>query len=299
MQFNIHHSGDYDANVSLKGRKVECFSPKYIKNTYPQGGCKVLGEMGGGKAKKVLGTVQVGRELHEVSPSGSKSRLFWRRAGYLQVGDDQYIAVMKSRLPFLIILLALIAVIIILLCLLTGPGNTPGNTPSDNPGNTPGTVTPGDTPGDTPGGDGPIVIAPDHPLPPVDENSQPIEGDTSEKADVSEGGGSVSMIYSLDSSLTLSNGDITIYFQNPNASSHNVTVDMYIVSGGQEYLIAQSGLLEPGFGLTKLRMMTGAPTLSEGIYGGLFRLHCYDPVTGEQAMVVPEITGLNITVTNG
>ena len=131
----------------------------------------------------------------------------------------------------------------------------------------------------------------------MDSGAEKLEGDDSDKAQVEKGGGSVSMIYSLDASIVLSSGDITIYFQNPNASTHNVTVDMYIVSGGQEYLIAQSGLLEAGYKLESLTMLADGPALTEGMYTGLFRKHCYDPVSGEKAIVIPEIAGLNITVT--
>jgi len=185
--------------------------------------------------------------------------------------------VLKSRAAFLIILFLLLALICLLLLLKPAPYSDPIIGPAPN--------------------DGPVVINPDHPLPPEDENAEPIEDDDSKKGEAEDGGGSVSMIYALESAIDLSSGEITIYFKNPNASTHDVTVDMYIVSGGEEYLIAQSGILKAGYGLEKLTLLSDGPILSEGIYGGLFRLHCYDPLTGEQAMLVPEIVGLNITVT--
>ena len=305
MQFDIQSSAHYDAKVTLKNQSVACFSAKYIKNTYPQGGCKVLGEIDGGKAKKALGSAQIGQEVYDVSPPGSKNPLLWRTAGYLQVGDDQYIAVMKSRVPVLVTLGALIAMIILLGLLRgCGPANDPVVTPpvQENPPIVTTTPSPSNTPDEPvvtpPQPTDPVIIQPDQPLPPVDENAEAIEGDNAEKPEVDEGGGSVALMYSLDASLTLSDGNITIFFKNPGKSTHNVTLDMYILSGGQEYLIAQSGLLEPGFGLSTLQLMPAAPSLSEGIYDGLFRVHVYDPSNGEQALVVPEIPGLNITVTN-
>ncbi len=282
IHFRVTPSGEYGAKGKFEGQSIESFSPNYLKSAYPQGGCRVLGEIGGGKNKKSIGTVQVGQEQFSVAPCGSYRRLLWRPAGYLKVGKDEYLALMKSRLPFLGSLLFLLAAICIMLVLLLAGNDQRPNAGDDEP-------NPGE---DT------VVIAPDHPLPPEDKNAVPIEGDNSEKTKVEEGGGALSMIYKLDCTIDLSNGDIGIYFKNPNASSHEVTVDMYIVSGGEAYLVAQSGILKAGYALERLQLLPDAPTLGEGVYAGLFRFHCYDPVTGEQAMVVPEVAGLNITVTD-
>lgn len=273
LEIKIRASQTYDAKLKIKGHETECYSPRYIKSTYPSGGCRVLGEVTGDKVKKKIGSIKMGHQQLDVGTPGGQSKLLWRTAGYLQVSDDEYIAVLKSRAPFLVILLALLTAMIVLLMLLK-PGSTPDN-------------------------GGLIVIDPDHPLPPVDQNQSLIEGDDSQKANVEQGGGSISLVFKLDAKLDLSTGDITISYQNPNSSTHNIILDMYIVSGGQEYLIARSGLLEPGYGLTAMELLEDAPTLSEGIYEGLFRVHSFDPITGEQAVVIPEMPGLIITVVNG
>ncbi len=284
LELKIRLSQTYDTKLKLKGHELECHSPKYVKSAYPGGGCKVLGEVTGGKVKKAVGSVMLGHQRVDVGTPGGKSGLLWRTAGYLQVGDDEYVAVLKSRVPFLIILLGLLAAIVAVLLLLPKQDDT-----TDNGG--------GDTPGTSGGGQ--IVIDPDHPLPPVDSNQTPLDGDSSEKAEVEEGGGSVSLVFKLDATLDLSTGAITISYENPNSSTHNIILDMYILSGGEEYLIARSGLLEPGYGLTSMELLEDAPALTEGVYTGLFRVHSFDPVTGEQSFVVPEMPGLNITVTNG
>ena len=277
MQFHLNPSAEYDSDVKLKSHHLPCFSEKHLISTHPEG-WKILGEVSAKKAKNPKGTLKVGNEQFDVVPEGSHSRLLWRRSGYLQADDDSYVVILKSRAGFFLILLLLLAAILFFLL-----GRPQGDT--------------GPVIGPAPDNDGPVVINPDHPLPPEDENAEPIEDDDTEKGTAQDGGGSVSMIYSLESAIDLSSGEIAIYFKNPNASTHDVTVDMYIVSGGEEYLIAQSGILKAGYGLEKLTLLDGGPILSEGIYGGLFRLHCYDPLTGEQAMLVPEIVGLNITVT--
>ena len=273
MDFQIRYFSDCDATLKFQKQSIKCFSPKYLKNTYPNGGCKVLGEVSRKSIKNPIGTVQIGTETHDVAVCGKHASLLWRTAGYLAVGKDEFIALKKSRVFFLLILLGLLAGLLILGALLWKPASTPSQ-------------------------GGQVIIQPDHPLPPLDDNSEKLEDDDSQKADAPEGGGSLSMIYTLDATLDLSEKAIGIYFKNPNASSHNVTVDFYIISGGSEYLIAQSGLLEAGYGLTKMTLLDNAPALQEGLYTGLYRLHCYDPLTGEQAMVVPSITGVSITVTN-
>ena len=109
----------------------------------------------------------------------------------------------------------------------------------------------------------------------------------------------MSMIYTLEARATLSDGVVEIYFKNPNASSHSVVAELYLVSADREILVARSGLIEPGFELHRLDLDSEAVTLSEGVYTGLYKVQCYDPVTGERALVAPEITGVTVTVTNG
>lgn len=266
-QFSPARALNYDAKVKLKGNTTECFSPKYLKNTYPQGGCKVLGEITGRSEKKAIGEIRLEKDrLFDVTAPGKHSGLLWRKAGYVQVGTDEYVTLLKSRIPFLLLLALLLAIILFLLSLLMG------------------------------GDKGPTYIDPDHPLPPVDTNAKPIEGDDTEKTDVAEGGGSVSMIYTLEARNHVDAETVAIYFKNPNASSHNVIVELIVVSDGEEYPIACSGLLEPGYELREIAKLEDAPLLKEGVYTGLYRLQCFDPVTGERALVSPEITGVSITV---
>lgn len=269
MNFQMLASDKHDAKLKLKGSPVECFSPRYLKNTYPRGGCKIIGELSGGSKKDSIGSIQLGRSVHDVSAVGQHNSLLWKTAGYLQVGEDEYIALLKSRLPLLIILLLLLLALLALL--LMGGKDTPANSPGS--------------------------ISPDRPLPSVDAAAEKLEGDDSEKPDVKPGGGSLSLVYTLEASVNVSSGDIQIRFENPNESTHNVALDMYLVSEGKEYLVAQSDLLEAGYGLKHLKLLENAPELSEGIYAGLYRLHCYDPITGEELVLTPEITGVNVTVT--
>lgn len=267
MVYASARTTDHDQKIKFEKQEVLCYSKKQLDKLYPDGGYAVVGEVKRNNKKEEIGQLRIGKKNYPVSEFGSNNKLLNSRAGYVRVGGDEFIAVLNSRVPFLIILLGLVVAIGLVLALALGGDN------------------------------GPVVINPDHPLPDVDVNQTPIEDDDSAKADVEDGGGSVSMIYTLEAALSLTTGEIEIYFKNPNASSHDVVVELYIVSGEQEYLLATSGRVAAGYALSLLTLSEDAPQLSEGIYTGLYRLQCYDPISGEMALVAPEITGVNITVT--
>lgn len=269
MQYHILPTNDHDKKLRYEQIDVYCYSKKQLDKRYPEKNYRIIGEAKPKNKKKELARLAVvsQEKPYVISKLGSHSRLLYKRAGYVFVGNDEYVAMLKPRWPFLLLLMGLLALIALLLSMLLR-------------------------------GSIPIVIQPDHPLPEKDAYVEPIEDDNSEKAAVAEGGGSVSMIYTLEAKATLSDGVVEIYFKNPNASSHNVVTELYLVSADREILVARSGLIEPGFELHRLDLDSEAVTLSEGVYTGLYKVQCYDPVTGERALVAPEITGVTVTVTN-
>lgn len=258
---------DHDQKLKFEQQDISCYSKKQLEKLYPGGGWRIVGEVCHNNKEEEIGQLRVGKKNHKVSGVGGHGKLLNRRAGYVRVGEDEFVVILKSRIPFFILLL----------CLVSAISLTAAITLS--------------------GGGGPVILNPDHPLPDVDQNVTPIEDDNSQKADVADGGGSVSMIYTLEAALDLSTGEIGIYFKNPNASSHDVVLELYAVSGGEEYLLAASGRVAAGYALSVLTLSEDAPQLSEGIYTGLYRLRCYDPDSGEMALVAPEITGVTITAT--
>ena len=131
------------------------------------------------------------------------------------------------------------------------------------------------------------TITPDETLPP----------DTTAPApDENKDGGSVSMIYTLSASVSLKNGKTGIFFQNPTKSTHNVMIELYVVSGGNEYLIGKSRLIPPGYQLSTLDYSDSQVTLVKGIYQGLYKVLFYDGTTGEKANVNSNIPNVKITV---
>ena len=129
-------------------------------------------------------------------------------------------------------------------------------------------------------------ITPDETLPPETEKPD---------SDENKGGGSVSMIYTLDAKLSLKDGKIGVLFQNPNKSTHSVVVELYMVSGDDEYLIARSGLIQKGLGIDVLEF-NNSVSLAKGIYKGVYKVLFYDGTTGEKANVNSNIPGVKITV---
>ena len=133
------------------------------------------------------------------------------------------------------------------------------------------------------------VLEPDYPQMTEDPNADTIPDDDSEKPVVSNGGGSVTISFMDNVTYSLSSGELSLYYQNPNASTHNVVVQVILENGEDEYLLAQSGILTPGHQVTALQADAGAPQLSVGGYNGKLKLLFYDPETGERAIVDTDI----------
>ena len=262
---------DHDQNVKIQKKDVLCYSEKQLKKLYPNGEYTVVGETRVSKKKAAIAKLQLSGENVDVSAHKSHNALLTKCVGYARVGSNEFVALLRSRVPFLVVLLGCIAALAIAGAVLASTISAPPP--------------------------GPVVIAPDHPMPSQDVNSQRNEDDDTQKAEVEAGGGSLSMTYSLDAKLDLDTGKIQIYFKNPNASTHDVSIILYVVSGETEVAIAQSGRVSAGYSLTQLEMAEGTATLTEGVYNGYYLLSLFDPETGERALVQPEITGVELVVT--
>lgn len=280
QQFNYVLKSDYDKRVRIDGENVLCYSASRLKAVHPDANIKGSLEARSytnseKKPKKngapslyeqrTLGEMPIGIKRIGISAAQSNSPLLYKKVGYVCLEDGSFVALCISRLPFFILLTTLLALLVagsvVLLSLL-------------------GEESP----------------APNHPLPPVDDNLTPDEGDPSDPIQSPDGGGAVSMIYTLGAKIIPSTGKIDIHFKNPRVSNHSVAVELYIVSNGVEYLIAKSGLIPPGNGLYELTMLDTAPTLSQGKYDALYRVFYYDPVTGVRANVQSDITDVVATV---
>lgn len=135
------------------------------------------------------------------------------------------------------------------------------------------------------------VLAPDYAPVEEESNAQAIEDDSGEKLEAEEGGGAVSLTYSNEVTIDLSDKAASLVFANPGKSVQDMVVQIVI----DETVIVQSGTLKPGNQITTLNLLDGAEKqLQPGGYDGKFVVFYYDPDSGEKAVVNTEIP---ITVT--
>lgn len=142
-----------------------------------------------------------------------------------------------------------------------------------------------------------VVLEPDYAQLPTETNAVEIGDKDDEKLEAPQGGGSVALVYSDQVTLDLAAGTVGLYYQNPSRSTQNVVVQVVVNgSGDDKYLLAQSGVLEPGYMVTSLELnKDSGVTLSAGGYSGSLKLLFYDPETGERAIVDTDIP-ITITV---
>lgn len=257
MKYTVFSVSDYDKKIKLDRDTYYGYSEKKLKKRYPEDNYTVVGELKLDRDKKKIGELTTGEAVSELN---TYSRVFNRKKGYLCVGQDTYILVLRPRIPLLLwFLLGALLLALLIALLLQFPKE-------------------------------PTVINPDAPLPDI----SPIIDDQSVKPEVDEGDGSVTMIWTLAAEADLTDGKVEVYFKNPNASTHDVEVELYVISGGEEILIARSDRVKAGYALNRMDILRSV-SLSEGIYKGLYRVIGYDPATGEQAAYLPQIPDVLIT----
>ena len=104
--------------------------------------------------------------------------------------------------------------------------------------------------------------------------------------EVPEGGGSVSLTYTREVSIDISDKSVSLMFANPGKSNQDIVLQLVI----QDNVIVQSGTLVPGKQVTKLDLSEDAASkLSAGTYEGNFNVLYYDLQSGERAVVHTEI----------
>lgn len=133
--------------------------------------------------------------------------------------------------------------------------------------------------------------APDYAPQQTEENAEPIDNDyDGEKLQQQQGGGAVSLTYSKEVTIDLSEKVAKLMFANPNKSNQNMVVQIVV----QNKVVVQSGLLAPGYKVTKIDLFDNV-RLSSGKYEGKFVVLYYQNDTGEKAMLNTEIP-ISVTV---
>ena len=136
-----------------------------------------------------------------------------------------------------------------------------------------------------------VVLVPDR-APQTEQFAEPIPDDNGKPTESPKGGGSVSLTYSNQVTVDLSDETASLIFANPGKSNQDMVVQVVI----RDVVIVQSGRLEPGTQVTTLPLLDGtAQKLSPGGYEGKFAVFYYNRTTGEKAVVNTEIP-VSITV---
>ncbi len=286
MIFRTQLKQDYDNRVAVDKSHVLCYSKKKLDEAHPDGSYTIVGEArsvkaaqaAAKKAKKPprrppvepIGELPIGsgRSLG-VHPVGTAGGLWFKKAGYVAVGAGQYVCILTSRVPFLASILGSLLTFGVALTLILTLG-------------------------------GPRIIHPDNPMPDEDDKSLPLEGDTSDKVVSEHGGGSVKVEYTTKAHVHLDEKKIDIYYRNPNASNHDVTVDLYVLQGDRRIKIGSSGRIVSGKGLLELKLDDSAarltPTNDEVSYAGEYILTFYDPESGVSSYLTTTVRDIVITV---
>ena len=136
------------------------------------------------------------------------------------------------------------------------------------------------------------VLTPDYAPQQKEQHAETIPDDSGEKMESPQGGGSVSLTYSNQVTVDLSDRAASLYFANPGKSNQDMVIQISI----QDTVILQSGTLAPGHQVKLLDLLEGAEEmLQPGGYEGKFIVLYYDQESGEKAMVNTEIP-ITITV---
>ena len=131
------------------------------------------------------------------------------------------------------------------------------------------------------------ALAPDYAPQEQEQNAETIPDDnTGDKMENPEGGGAVSLTYSNEVTIDISDKAAALYFANPGKSNQDMVIQIAI----QDTIILQSGTLSPGNQVKLLNLLEGAEDmLQPGGYEGKFIVLYYDQTSGEKSMVNTEI----------
>lgn len=76
--------------------------------------------------------------------------------------------------------------------------------------------------------------------------------------------------------INRSTGDISLYYQSGFTATHDTILQLILDKNGEEYLMAESGIVQPGNAITYMKLLDGAAErLSSGGYSGKLRLYFY------------------------
>lgn len=138
----------------------------------------------------------------------------------------------------------------------------------------------------------PEIIEPDYNMLEVDENAEEMPPDGT-PVESTGGGGSITLNFSYDVTVSLSKKKASLYFGLPSQSNKDAVLQLIV----DDLLVAQSGRLPPGYQVSTLTVRSEATRrLKAGAYNGVLRVLYYNDDTGERAILDTEIdVTINVT----
>lgn len=130
-------------------------------------------------------------------------------------------------------------------------------------------------------------LTPDYAPESTEDSAILIPDDTNkDKLESPDGGGAVSLSYTKDVAIDISEEKAVLNFANPYESTQDMVVQIVI----QDVILVQSGRLTPGHKVNQLDLLEGAAKkLQAGKYEGKLVILFYDQASGEKAMLNAEI----------
>ena len=108
--------------------------------------------------------------------------------------------------------------------------------------------------------------------------------DDDKKLEAPEGGSAVRLTYSNKAKIDLAKKEINLNLKNPSVSTQDMILEVIIVSDNNETIIAKSGRIKPGYGLSTLPL-SDKVVLKSGQYNGKLNIYYYDETTAEKSIV--------------
>ena len=131
-----------------------------------------------------------------------------------------------------------------------------------------------------------VILVPDYAPKETEAHAEVIPSDSGAQSGSETDGGSVTLTYSDQVSIDLSEERASLVFINPGKSNQNMLLQIVI----QKEVVVQSGIILPGRQVRVLDLLDGAAEkLAPGGYDGCFSIYYYHPETGEKAMINTEI----------
>ena len=260
----IINKNDYNATIKTNDRDIKCYTKKKLDELYHNGNYKIIGEISKNNKKEGIDKIVIANKEFIVSKYNKNNNIMFRKY-FIQVGKDEYICLLKSRLFIFLLIPLMLGIAFGISSIFYMYFNTK-------------------------------TLAPDYPLPEEDEQAIKIEEDSTKKVENENGSGSVRVRLGNTAIVNLSTGIIQIAYQNPNQSSHDSVITLVLIKDDKEYYIARSGLIKTGNQITQLNLDTSEIKLTEGIYKGKFIIDHYNPETGEKALTNSSFNDIEIYV---